>query len=446
MKSIRTKLVVYALILVLVPFLFSNIANYFYMSTSYEKELKHDNEVSAQLIGSEIASFIDKGYAITEQLIMNSDIIGFDPDKQKAVLMNVLDRNAYFDLLYVQDATGMQTAKTSGELGNRSERWWFIKAMEEKVSFVSNSYYSITGNVAVTTIAMPIFNWANQCIGVMGADIKLDALQKIVDGYSEGSKYAFIVDGEGAVIAHPDTEQVKKLYNYVTMKKTELSTDESGNVIFDDKGNQVTEEIDIQVPETLQKIVSLALDGQTGSEIYKNNEGVEVISAYSSITLPGTSDSWAVITVENKSDAFHFISTSLIFSIFLCIVSIVLTIILVSIIAKRISTPIKKSAEYLSKLSTGDFSIEVDSKLMAKRDETGTIAKGIQEMKEALKSLVASITKESQSINEAIGSVTANMSQLNAHIESVSATTEEFAASTEESAASSEEISATFMR
>lgn len=443
MKSIRTKLIVYTLMLVILPFLFSNIANYFYMSKSYEQELKQTNEAVSNFIGSEVTSFIEKGYSITEQLSMNSDVRGFVPEKQEEALLNAFDKNSYFDLLHIEDTTGMQTARTSGEVGDRSGRWWFIKVAEEKTSFVSKSYYSVNGNVAVTTIAMPIYDSFQNYIGVMAADIKLDALQNIIDEYSKGSKYAFIVDGEGAVIAHPDTNQVKELYNYVTMKKTVLSMDSNGNVILDKDGNQVTEESDIQVPEELQKIVSLALDGQTGSETYMNNEGVEVISAYSTVTLPGTSDSWAIITVEDKSDAFAFITNTTFFSMLFCIGAIILTIILVSIIAGRIASPIKKSSQYLSQIAGGDFSIEVDPKILASKDETGTIANGIQDMKNALKSLITSISKEALSIDNEVTGVITDMSQLNSEMESVSATTEELAASTEESAAASQEMTAT---
>ncbi|MDF2514573.1 MAG: methyl-accepting chemotaxis protein, partial [Herbinix sp.] len=112
-------------------------------------------------------------------------------------------------------------------------------------------------------------------------------------------------------------------------------------------------------------------------------------------------------------------------------------------IAKKIATPIKQSSEYLSQLAVGDFSIEIDPKIMAKKDETGTIAKGIQEMKNALKNLLTSISTEALNIENEVAGVITDMNHLNDDMESVSATTEELAASTEESAAASEEMSAT---
>lgn len=188
-----------------------------------------------------------------------------------------------------------------------SNRWWFIKVLDEKSSFVSKSYYSLSSNIPVTTIAMPIYDEQNQFTGVMAADIKLNMLQEIIERYSKGSKYAFVIDGEGVVIAHPDATQVSELYNYKTMTKTVLKKDESGNIVEDADGNQVTEEQDIEVPNALKNIAELALQGETGYDTYKNLDGIQVISAYRSISLPGNSEQWAVITVENKADATAFI-------------------------------------------------------------------------------------------------------------------------------------------
>jgi len=411
--------------------------------SNYEVELNQTNEVKMNSISEQVRTFIEKGYSITEQIAISNDVKKFVPDKQKQVLQNAIDKNSYFDLLYIQGMDGMQTAKTSGELGNRSNRWWFTKVVKEQSSFVSKSYYSVSGNVPVTTIAMPIYDENKKLVGVMGADIKLDSLQKTIENYSKGNKYAFIVDGEGVIIAHPEKVKVSELYNYKTMKKTVLKKDASGNIATDADGNQVTEELDIEVPKTLNEIISKALQGKTGNATYKSNEGVNVISAYGSITLPGSSDRWVVITVENERDAMAFITNTQYFGIIICIMSIIIAFILITLVAKRITTPIKKSAEYLSLIAEGDFSVDVDTELLSQKDEIGIIANGIQKMKNSLRNLTMSIIKESVNIEEEVENVIANMSLLNSNLESVSATTQELAASTQESAAASQEMAAT---
>lgn len=357
--------------------------------------------------------------------------------------MNYYDRHPYFDLLYVQGVDGMQTARTTGELGDRSNRWWFIKAMEELTSFVSKSYYTLATNTPVTTIAFPMYDDSNNVIGVMAADIKLTELQNRVQKYSEGSRYAFVIDGEGVVVAHPDTIQVSELYNYRTMKKTVLKMDASGAVVLDQDGNQVLEEQEIVVPETLMEMAEKALKGESGYEFYKDKDGVEVVSAYKSITLPGVSDNWAVITVENKADAMAFISDSQFFNIIIAIVSIILAAVLIAIVASRIAGPIKKSANYLDIIAEGNFLIDVDKSMMSRKDEIGIIATGIETMKESLKSLAMEITLEADSILHKVNVVSADMNHLSDNLEGISATTEELSANTEETAAATEEMTAT---
>lgn len=186
-----------------------------------------------------------------------------------------------------------------------------------------------------------------------------------------------------------------------------------------------------------------ALNGESGSATYKNNDGVEVVSAYQSIALPGTSDNWAVITVESKSDAMAFITNTQIFSIIICIVSLIIATVIVRIVAGKIANPIKKSADYLKVIAQGDFTIDVDKVMLSSKDEIGIIAQGIQGMKDSLKYLAVQITTEAMSIQDKVENVVIEMNELNDNLEGISATTEELSANTEETAASSQEMTAT---
>ncbi len=443
MRSIRSKLVVITFILIIVPFLISNITNSYYMGKDYEKELRKNNQTLASTLSDQVSAFIQQAYSTTEQITLNNDIKRFVPEEQKQVLLNIVDRHQYFDLLYVQGLDGMQTARSKGDLGNRATRWWFIKIKEDQKPFVSKSYFSLTGNVPVTSVFIPIRDENEVFTGIMGADIKLDALQNIVEKYSEGSKYAFLIDGEGVVIAHPDKVQISELYNYKTHTKTVLKKDESGNVVKDENGNQVTEQLEITVPDKLKEITEKALNGESGVAAYKDNDGIEVVSAYQSISLPGESAKWAVITVENKVDAMSFINSTQNRNLFVGLGLVVIAFLLVSISSVSISGPIKKSSEYLNAIAKGDFSVDMDAKLLLRKDEIGTIANGINDMRNSLKHLVQSIKNESESIKHEVESAMSNMDTLNNNLKDVSATTQELAASMEETAASSEEMSAT---
>ncbi|NLZ80219.1 MAG: methyl-accepting chemotaxis protein, partial [Clostridiales bacterium] len=108
-----------------------------------------------------------------------------------------------------------------------------------------------------------------------------------------------------------------------------------------------------------------------------------------------------------------------------------------------IAMPIHKSSEYLSHITEGDFTIEVDPTFIARKDEIGTIAIGIRDMQDSLRRLVSSISAESVRIETEVDNVVTSISRLNDNLESVSATTEQLAAGTEESAATSQQMSET---
>ena len=443
MKSIRAQLITITLLLIAIPFILSNLINGYYLSNEYEKELLENNTTLATMISDQVRSFIDKAYSLTEVVALNDDVSQFDSDRQVAILENIANKNAYFDLLYIQGTDGMQTARSSGTLGDRSNRWWFKQLLTNEKPFVSKSYFSLSGNMPVTSIILPIYDAQNKLNGIMGADIKLDALQEIVEKLSMSSKYAYIIDGEGVVIAHPDKKQVSELYNYVKLNKTVLKLDSNGEVVKDEQGNQLTEERQIMIPDALKKITESALEGKSGVELYTNSEGVKVVSAYNSIELPGDSKKWAVITVEAQRDAMAFIYNSYKRNGFIGLILLAIATIILSFVSKTVSAPIKKSSEYLNTIANGDFRIDIDPRYLSRKDEIGIIAGSIDQMKEALKVLVDSIKNDSKDIEMHVNRVKMDMSGLKINLEDVSSTTEELAASMEETAATSDQMSTT---
>ncbi len=128
------------------------------------------------------------------------------------------------------------------------------------------------------------------------------------------------------------------------------------------------------------------------------------------------------------------------------LISIIMLLIIsfiINMVTNQITNPIKKSTDYLKLIADGDFTLEIDEKLLLRKDEIGTITNGINNVKNELLHLVNSIRNESDAIENKVDHVLENVELLNNHMEDVSATTEEIAASMEETAASSEQMSAT---
>ncbi len=417
MKSIKKQFIMITMLLVLVPLVVSNSLSSIFISNGFKSHLVDNNKTFASSISNNVSDLVDKAYSITEELAWNNDIISFDPIKQKTALDSTIKRNPYFDLLYVQGTDGMQTAKTSGTLGDRSNRWWFIQISGDKKPFVSKSYYSLTGNVPVTSIIFPIYDKLSNMVGVMGADLKLNALQELVEKFNLGTgSYSYIIDGEGVVIAHPDINQVKEQYNYKLLKKTVLVKDTSGNVVKDEKGNEKTEAIDINVPEKLQEITQKALNGESGIVEYADQDNNMVISAYTPIVLRGTSENWAVISVQQKSAAMSLVTKVMGNTIVIALILVILAIIFVYIVSTLVTKPIIDLKQLMNKAANGDLTVH--SKYKSKNE----------------------IGQLSESFNGMIGNTKEMLGEINNAVKSVFTSSKILAESTEQTTNSVEEV------
>lgn len=437
LHSIKNQLILVTLLLVIIPFAISNIVSYVFISQGFYDNLEKTNATLASSISDNVSAFIEKAYSTTEEITHLRDVKAFTAEEQKNILVSTAGRNQYFDLLYIQGIDGMQTARSKGDLGDRSNRWWFIQIMGDKQPFVSKSYYSVSGNVPVTSVILPIHDANSNLVGVMGSDIKLDALQTMVEKFSKDKgSYAYIIDGEGVVIAHPDKQQVSELYNYKTGKKTILVKDSSGNVVKDDKGNQKTELADIEVPEKLKEITEKALSGDSGVAEYVDSNGDNVISAYNTIKLPGKSSNWAVITVEKKADAMAFVSDVQIKNLFVAIGLILIVILITYFVANSITKPIVNVVKLMERAATGDLTVSSSYK---SKNEIGRLSMSFTDMMANIRDLMSKIDGLGKHVSSSSKTLSVTTEQTAASIEDVSKAITEVAGGASEQAKDAEE-------
>ena len=146
---------------------------------SYESEIYGESEDKSQLVSGEIATFLSGAYNVTQELAFNPSILTMKTEIQTPILEDCVKRNSYLELLYIQGRDGMQTGRSSGELADRSTRWWFTQTMEEQKAFVSKSYYSVNTGMPCASIFFPMYR-EDGLVGIFAADLKLDYLQSII--------------------------------------------------------------------------------------------------------------------------------------------------------------------------------------------------------------------------------------------------------------------------
>ena len=351
------------------------------VTTSYEKDIYAQNQDLSGLLADQISSFMDGAYSLNQALAENPSVLTMDTEIQTPILEQCVANNSYLDLLYIQGTDGMQTGRSSGELADRSTRWWFTQTMSDKVPFISKSYYSVATGATCTSIFFPMYS-DGEMIGVYAADLKLDFLQNLIGEYSdeEDGKISFVIDGEGAVVAHPDITQIEELYNYKDLTKTVSVKDNAGNSVTDADGNIVTEESSLEVSDSFRQVIADVMAGKSGSTKI-SYDGTTYYASYTTIPLSGESDPWSLITLHKKSAAMAMVNDLLIITIIISLVVIAVAIFIVIYLARKLTTPVVSMTELMKEASEGDFSLKAD---VSSQNEVGQLAKSFNVMAEKI--------------------------------------------------------------
>lgn len=109
-------------------------------------------------------------------------------------------------------------------------------------------------------------------------------------------------------------------------------------------------------------------------------------------------------------------------------------------ISKNIVSPLKYAVSEMELISTGNFTGEIDKRLLNRKDELGIILKYVNNVKKSLADLIGSVKVESFNTEESVNNINNNIYDLNISLENIASTSEEITAVMEETSASTQEI------
>jgi len=414
MKTLFGKLILSFGIIILM--MISSVLASFYLvySSSFEKQIISENSEQTLYVARSLQSFINAAYKAIEDLAFNSDVISMNTQRQTPALVGAAQRNDYFELLYAQGMDGMQTGRSSGNLGNRKERWWFVQMEKIQKPFVSESYYSVGTNMPVTSIFYPIMDEA-QMIGIMAGDIKLSALHDMVVEMAVEGSYSFILDGKGVVVAHPDSTYQEEMYNYAKFTKTVTVKDKDGKPVQNAQGN-VTEEQPLKLSESYKEAIENMMKGNKGS-VKIDEEGKTIYLTYQPVAMNGASDPWYVLSVRDRDVAMRTRNMVIMAILASSAAIILIALLIVSFIARTIISPVKEIQLFLGKVKDGDLSKQVTVKT---RDEIGGLADYLNLTVENIRNLVGTIKYKIDALTNTGHELSANMEKTSDAVDQIS--------------------------
>ena len=368
--------------------------------TAYEEDIYSRNRDISNLLAGEISVFMDGAYGINEGLAENPSILTMETDIQTPILAQCVKRNTYLEQIYIQGTDGLQTGRSQGELADRSTRWWFVQTMSEKKPFISKSYYSVATGMPCASIFFPMYR-GEELVGIYAADLKLDFLQDLIGEYSreEDGRISFVIDGEGVVVAHPDTTQIEEQYNYQEMVKTVPVKDGAGNAKRDAEGNIVTEQLPLEIPEDFKQIIDKVMEGEEGSGKV-SYEGKPYYVSYTAIPLKGESDSWSLITLHKKSSAMATVNNMLKAAAFILLAGMGIALLLVILIARKLTRPLISITGLIKEAAEGDFSIRAEE---GNGNEVGLLAGSFNIMADKISDILGRIMASAEELSRCSG-------------------------------------------
>ena len=294
------------------------------LTKNFDDHIRSETSQTSRAIQQSVRSIIDGAYSLSLELASNPSLMAVDRETQSAILASTADRNKYIELLYITDLDGMQTARSSGPVGDRSDRWWFKQIMKDKKPFVSKSYFSLNTGLPCTAIFLPMFKEDDELVGIFGMDFNLGYIQRLVEQFDspQSGRHSFIIDGEGVVIAHHNKEYLQAITDSSATDRAVPKNDEFGNPLLKPDGSVATVEEEYARSEGFKNVIAAVMRGEHGLEIVQDGSSTYYMS-YEAIGLPGYSDSWSVLTLQDRAVAMNAISR-LVFQLFFLILLILL--------------------------------------------------------------------------------------------------------------------------
>lgn len=420
LAGLQGKLLLFFLLMSLVPLITVSV-------TSFQRA-----KSSLQTMGHEMLTDTADGLMRTVDVLMNDRQDDIKAWAALPIMKAALQKKAYAEVtgflrnlekeydvykgIMLFDAGGNLVAASDPNLltgagveKNQSGHEWFKQSIKGAV-YIEDVYFSSTVNDNVVSFSAPVKDADGRVLGVLTSRMSMGIIQKIVDEEKSGQTgYAYIINREGAVIAHPKKEMILKL-----------------NLLKDQSAE-------------LMEIAKKMVKGEHGVDEYVY-EGVRKLTSYT--PSKGFGDykglGWSYAAVQATHEIYAPVTTlrNIITAIVLVVVAVIS--ILALTIARSLANPMIRGVAFAQAVAAGDLtqSLEVKSK-----DEVGDLADALNSMVTGIKEMVGRIKDSSGQVASAANQISANSAQLAKAAHSQASATEETSSTMVQMAASIQTVS-----
>ncbi|SET54370.1 methyl-accepting chemotaxis sensory transducer with Cache sensor, partial [Natronincola peptidivorans] len=409
MKSIKTKLIVYFSIVILGISATLGIITLQTVSRTIVSEAEETLELLVEDGRKLVGSRVEIQIRMAEMVAALEDIASMDWEIQQPILTRAIERSDFLSMAIVYpDGT---TYDYAGVVINLGDRDYVQKAFSGEVGISNIIIARGTGELSMM-YGIPIEK-DGEIVGVLVARASADFLSTVTDDMGFGSSgYAYLINGEGTIIAYPDRERVLDQFNPIEAA--------------------VVEEDYRPVAQQFERM----LEEQRGISTY-SFEGNDLYCAYA----PIENTDWILVITANEGDILDSLPILQRNIMLATLIILIISIILCYIISKGIAEPIINLTLIIERISKYDLSFDQNSKAMKyleKKDEIGSITRALGTMQKNFIALIQDISSTSQQVASSSEELTATSQQSSMAAEEVARTIEEIAKSANEQAKDTE--------
>ena len=348
---------------ILAPILSRDIRNF----------VRQDNLMLAQARAEQVEQLIEKIFWQLKILSVNDLIRGKDPETAWKEVWN-LEGKLSPEVVSVFIALPDGTYKSkNGQTGSVADRDYFKKVIQDKAEqAIGQAVISKSLDVPIVAFAQAIRGTDNAVRGMLGVQVKLDDLSKIIAKITIGKTgYGWIVDQTGLIIAHKDPK--------TAMKLNILDSAKEGIKGLDDFGKFLLKE-------------------ESGSGTWTAANGTPITSYFRKVpNTPGWRLGFSLPTSE--VDEISVVVLQILGLAFA--LGLIATFVLSILLARTIVRPLRKAAEGFRKLAEGEADLTTQFQHKA-NDEVGDLIRDFNAFLAKLREIVWTL-KQSQKELAGIG-------------------------------------------
>ncbi|MBA1334527.1 MAG: hypothetical protein HPY66_2376 [Firmicutes bacterium] len=356
MKSLKTKILVPVLSLALAGFAVIGVGSYIIAQKAilgYVEDVAYGKvDKMAGIADEKFERWLSEvKFLAASDAAETMDFDGFiryveDPDRKEVI--------KHFEMVLIADSTG-RFASNDNSAGNIADREYFSAVMKGKTA-ISDPVVSKATGKPIVVVAAPVIGEGGAVLGLIGGTVELTSISEMINAEKLGeSGYAFMLDKQGLMIAHPDQNKVLN--------------------------NRIQEYESKSLVAMGQKMIN----GESGVDYY-DFEGEERIGVYKPLKTTG----WPVAMTTAKAEMTRAVNNLRNITLAIGLIATILIIILVSFLIGRAIKPILSMAEVTKEVADGNLRVKVDAN---SNDEVGTLAANFNNMVDKMKNLLAQ-TKE----------------------------------------------------